>query len=128
MLYSYCRVVVFSCVVFFRIVLIFCSVLLLHFIEFFLVASISYFHPPPLTLTKTKSLANINKLIIVFLLVLLFFFDLSERRNLWNCEWNCERFAHNGLNHLCATDFRQMLALFKEGFRNFSASYKDMIQ
>ena len=63
-----------------------------------------------------------------FLLVLLFFFDFSERRNLWNCEWNCERFAHNGLNHLCATDFRQMLALFKEGFRNFSASYKDMIQ
>ena len=58
----------------------------------------------------------------------LFFFGFSERRNLWNCEWNCERFTHNGLNHLCATDFRQMLALFKEGFRNFSASYKDMIQ
>ena len=42
--------------------------------------------------------------------------------------WNCDQFAHNFFNYLCATDFLRMLALFKEGFWNFSASLKEMIQ
>ena len=136
--YSYCRVVVFGCVVFFRIVLFFSSVLLPYFIEFFLVASISYFHPPfpppqRQSLSQTSMNSHVQWKIVKFTIFYkkkndlwivhwdlncasefpslflafstLFVFGFSERRNLWNCEWNCERFAHNVLNYLCATDF-----------------------
>ena len=44
--------------------------------------------------------------------------QFNKKRNLWNCE----QFAHNFSNYLCATNFLQMLALFKEGFWNFLAS------
>ena len=48
---------------------------------------------------------------------------LSFFRNLWNCD----QFAHSFLI-TCATDLLRMLALFKEGSWNFSASLKEMIQ
>ena len=109
----------------------------------------TYFHPPPLkkkrkifrkhrwivtfswklwnSLFKRRKTAELYIEILIvqtnffpwfFALSSFFGVQFNKKRNLWN--W--EQFAHNFSNYLCATNFLQMLALFKEGFWNFLAS------